>query len=143
MFSLVSNANNLDAFKTILGPVFGLFAGFIIFAIIVSIIIYIYITIVGYTIAKKLGYNKPWLAFIPFANYFLFPILADLNWAFGFIVLASFIPKIGSIVALVFAIICSWKIFEKRGYAPALSLLLVIPIVNLIMLGIVAWYDNK
>ena len=37
---------------------------------------YVYFAFAFMTIAKKLGYDKPWLAWIPIANIFLFPILA-------------------------------------------------------------------
>jgi hypothetical protein len=39
----------------------------------------------------------------------------------------------------VLVIIPFWRIFEKVGFPPALSLLTVVPIVNLVMLYIVAF----
>lgn len=32
-----------------------------------------------------------------------------------------------------------WKIFEREGFAPALSLLMLIPVVNLVLLYVVAF----
>jgi hypothetical protein len=40
-------------------------------------------------------------------------------------------------------IIPFWQIFKKAGFAPALSLLIVIPGVNLIVLYVVAFSDWK
>lgn len=36
-----------------------------------------------------------------------------------------------------------WKIFQKAGFAPALSILMVVPLVNLIVIYVVAFSDWK
>jgi heme/copper-type cytochrome/quinol oxidase subunit 2 len=41
------------------------------------------------------------------------------------------------LVVIAFAIFCYWKIFAKAGYSGALSLLLLVPIANLI---VVVWF---
>ena len=46
-------------------------------------------------------------------------------------------------VLLVIVIIPYWQIFRKAGFAPALSLLMMIPLVNLIMLYVLAFSDWK
>jgi hypothetical protein len=46
-------------------------------------------------------------------------------------------------VLLVIVIIPYWQIFKKAGFAPALSLLMMIPLVNLIMLYVLAFSDWK
>ena len=38
----------------------------------IVIVVYVYFALAWMTIAKKLKYKKPWLAWIPLANYFLF-----------------------------------------------------------------------
>jgi hypothetical protein len=43
------------------------------------------------------------------------------------------------ILISVLVIIPFWRIFEKIGFPPALSLLTVVPIVNLVMLYVVAF----
>jgi hypothetical protein len=118
----------------------------IVFIIIIAIALYIYNALVWSTIAKKLGYGKPWLAWIPVANLFLLPILAKKHWAWGFIFLVP-------IVNVVFFIIWTWNIFEQRKYPGWLSLVPiagVIPVVGglasiafLVILGMVAWKDMK
>lgn len=37
------------------------------------------------------------------------------------------------LIVCVFMIVCYWKIFSKAGYSGALSLLMLVPIVNLIL----------
>jgi len=106
--------------------------------------VYIYSALALSTLAKKMGYKKPWLAWIPIVNLFLFPILAGRKWTWGFLL---FVPIINAI----FLTICLWTILEKRGYDGkwgliGLGYLFVksgfsgVPfIIILILLGILAW----
>lgn len=113
--------------------------------LLIAIAFYVYFAFTWMTIAKKLKYDKPWLAWIPVANAFLFPILAKKHWAWGFILLVP-------IVNIVFLIIWTWNIYEQRKYPGWLSLiplLSFIPfigglasIANLVIWGLVAWMDR-
>jgi len=113
--------------------------------IFLGLIIYVYMALAWMTIAKKLGYDKPWLAWIPIANLFLIPILAKKNWPWGFIFLVP-------IANIVFYIMWTWNIFEQRKYPGWLSLLSIggaIPLVGwlatiayLVINGVVAWVDR-
>ena len=111
----------------------------------IVIVVYVYFALAWMTIAKKLKYKKPWLAWIPLANYFLLPILAKKKWTWGFMLLVP-------IANIVFFFIWTWKIFERRKYPGWLSLiplLHAIPFIGLIACigymvatGYVAWSDN-
>ena len=124
---------------------FGMLAAFGAIAAFIGIAFYVYMALVWMTIAKKLGYDKPWLAWIPIANMFLFPILAKKHWAMGFLL---FVP----IANIVFFIMWTWDIYEQRKYPGWLSLvpvLAIVPIVNflamignLVIWGLVAWSDR-
>ena len=109
--------------------------------------VYVYMALVWMTIAKKLKYDKPWLAWIPIANVFLLPILAKKHWAMGFLM---FVP----IANIVFAIIWTWNIYEQRNYPGWLSLSPLVSFVPLVgpiagfigtfvIMGLVAWMDRK
>ena len=130
--------------------------------LLVLIALYLYIAFAWMTIAKKLKYKEPWLAFIPIVNLFLIPILADKKWTWGFIFIVPFVfiplPILCLIligVAAVFYFIWTWKIFKKRKYPGWLALLplgrlIPLPIVGflfiiayLVVLGLVAWEDRK
>ena len=131
------------------------------------IVDYIFIALAYMAIARKLKSKKGFLAWIPYARYFLFPILAGWEWPWGFM---QFAP----IANAVFACIWNWKIFEKRKYPGWLLLLpfgvmfILLPIafstfeepsnitliafaltflipmvVRDVILGLVAWKDRK
>lgn len=129
-----------------LAPIIAMFMTFFIVGLIVSVVLYVYNALVFQTIAKKLNYDKPWLAWIPIVNLFLYPILAKKHWAMGFLFLVP-------VVNMVFYFIWLWKIFELRNYPGWLCLmplLGIIPIINvivapafLVLLGFVAWKDRK
>jgi len=129
-----------------IGAMLGVFAGAILLFVIIAIAVYVFQALAWMTIAKKLNYDKGWLAWIPVANFFLLPILAKKHWAWGFIVLAPIIlggiPVLGTLVTLavvVFSVIWMWNIFEQRKFPGWLSIIYLIPIVNLVILGVVAW----
>lgn len=123
--------------------------GIVIGLILVTLLVfYVYFALVMMTIAGKLKYDKGWLAWIPLVQFVLFPILAKKKqraWPWVFILL---IP----IVNIVFIIMWSWKIFERRKYPGPLALVClagVIPfigwiagIANAVIWGLVAWYDR-
>ncbi len=137
-----------------MGATIGFILGvLIVLFFIICIIVYLYKCWAWYTIAKKLKYKNAWLAWIPIAQYFLYPILAKKDWAWGFIVLLPLvllplliIPiagiiifSLGCLIVTILKIIWSWNIFEQRKFNGALSLLLLIPIAYLIIIGIIAW----
>ena len=130
-------ANDFSLLTSLIGALAGLF-----FLIVIGL--YVYTALAFMTIAKKLRYDKPWLAWIPVANLFLIPILAKKNWAWGFIFLVP-------IVNIVFFFIWMWNIYEQRKYPGWLSLVpllgfipfigIFVSLANLIILGFVAWKD--
>ena len=138
---------NSELWNNYSSEAFAAFLAFgIVFAIIFSLAIYIYFALAWSTIARKLKYKNHWLAWIPLAQLALIPILAKKKWTWVFMFLVP-------IANFVFFIIWMWKIYERRKYPGALSLIYigqVIPLVhlaasiaNLVILGIVAWNNKK
>lgn len=114
-----------------------------IFALLLIIIlaVYVYFAFTWFTIAKKLKYKYPWLAWIPLANLAMILQLGGFHWALIFLIL---IPFAGWGAVLVLLVIATWKIFEKRKYPGWFSLSMIIPfgigtILYLIAIGFVAW----
>jgi len=58
-----------------------IFATMAILAVLFSVALYIYFAYALVTIAKKLGYDTPWIGWIPLVNLVLFPLLAKKHWA--------------------------------------------------------------
>ena len=51
------------------------------------------------------------------------------------------ISIIVSLVSIIFAVIVYWRIFAKAGYSGALSLLMFVPIANIVMLCVLAFAE--
>jgi hypothetical protein len=130
------------------------FMGFAAVLIVVGIILYIYMAICLQTIAKKTSTPYGWLAWIPIANIFLMAMVAKKPWWWALIivladVIASFfmsgqfawLAGILSIIVLVFFILIWVGICQARNKPAWWTILLLIPVVNLVMLGILAFSD--
>ncbi len=122
----------------------GFLMTFGLFIILFILGIYVYASLAWMTIARKLKYNKPWLAWIPFANVAMILQLGGFPWGWVFLFL---IPIFGWIALGVLVIIATWRIFEKRKYPGWLSLSMIIPwlgkIFYLVIIGFVAWEDKE
>ncbi|HOI18949.1 MAG TPA: hypothetical protein PLX15_03750 [Candidatus Woesearchaeota archaeon] len=118
-------------------------AGIFIFSLIFALALYIYTALVLQTIGKKLKVEPTWLAWIPIVNYFYIPMLAGLKWYFGFLLFLSIIPILGPVIVSGIIIWWWWKIAERRGFKGPLALLLLLPIANLVIMGIFAWSEAK
>lgn len=125
------------------GAIGGLMTFGIMMAILVAVAFYIYFALAWRTIAGKLKYKYPWLAWIPIANGAMILQMGGFHWAWIFLIL---IPILGWLALLVLMIIATWRIFEKRKYPGWFSLSMIIPkvggILYLIAIGFVAWQDK-
>ena len=110
-------------------------AAYLVFALIV----YLYVALAQFYTAKKTKTENRWLAFIPIANVYLLTQMAGVSGWWTLIVLASIIPFIGGLAVAVAAIWMYWKVAEEIGKPGWTSILLIVPIVNLVVLGYYAW----
>ena len=113
------------------------------FLIVITSAVYAYFALAWMTIAKKVKYKYPWLAWIPFGKTIMILQMGNYHWAWVFLYL---IPIIGWLALFAIGIIAKWRIFEKRkfpGWYSLLTLFMTIPKIGLIfygvVLGIVAW----
>lgn len=143
----------------------GFFWAIIGFVIILVIGVYVYTSLAYMTIAKKLKYKYPWLAWIPIANMSMILQLGGFHWAWVFLIL---VPILGWIPLVVLQYIAMWRIYEKRNYPGILALIpllstvpaLLLPasiflltfiqginffvlVASMIILGMVAWKDRN
>jgi len=113
------------------------------FLIVITSAVYAYFALAWMTIAKKVKYKYPWLAWIPFGKTIMILQMGNYHWAWVFLYL---IPIIGWLALFAIGIIAKWRIFEKRkfpGWYSLSTLFMTIPKIGLIfygvVLGIVAW----
>ena len=133
---------------------------FILSFLIFGLLIHLYLAAVLMTIAKKTNTPHPWLAWIPFANFFLLFMIARLKlWYVLIIAILSLLPSFllnasgtKPILGMILLIVswsfitfittrCWWRIAKFRGRPGWFSLLLFLPLINFAVLGILAWKD--
>jgi hypothetical protein len=120
----------------------GLFAlGMTVFFIllVVFLVVYIYQAIALMAIAKKTKTKNGWLAFIPIANVYLITQMAGVSGWFTLGIFLAWIPLVGGLALGVLMIWMFWQVAEKIKFPGWTSILMIIPLVNLIVLGMWAW----
>ncbi len=114
--------------------------GIIIGALVVGLALYIYAALALMTIAKRTKTDYAWMAWIPILNFYLMSRIAGIHWwTVLVIIFAGWIPVIGQLAALAIVAWWWWKIAEKRKYPGFFGILMLVPIVNLVLLGVLAW----
>jgi hypothetical protein len=125
------------------GGLVALIMGMLVVAIIICFILWIYLSLAYMAIGKKAQLSTPGLAWIPGVGPAIIAFQASkMHWWPWLLIIGMFIPFIGAIFSIAFAvyyIIWSWKMFEAVDKPGWWAILLLIPIVNLIMVGIAAW----
>ena len=96
----------------------------------------IYVAVTVWTIAAKLNMSRKWLLFIPFANFYFFTLLAELPWWTSILI---FITPI-NIGIFVWG---WWKISVRRNRPGWFGFLMFVPLVNFLILGVLAWTESK
>ena len=126
-----------EELESLLGGV-GLLAGGIVMIVSFGMFfgVYIYSALALMGIAKKLNHPNPWFAWIPILNAVLLLQMGDKN---PWLLLIGLIPGLGALILLIITVLATMTICEKRGYDKLLGLLSLIPLANLILLGILAW----
>ena len=117
------------------------FAAFFLLALLIGIALYIYQAIVLMTIAKKTKTQNEWLAWLPIANIYLMTQIAKVPGWVTLAILLALIPLIGGLIFFAVYIWLWWKIAEARQKPGWMALLMIIPIANLVIMGIIAWKD--
>ncbi|NJL43797.1 MAG: hypothetical protein HC945_00510 [Nitrosarchaeum sp.] len=93
------------------------------------------------TIAKRANTDNRWMAWIPLLNIVLILRIAKLPWWYVFGLLLIILPFIGPLAVLALYVWWFWIMCEQLQKPGWWGILLVVPFVNLIMLGILAWAE--
>jgi len=114
----------------------------VIMYVVILLAVYIYSALALQTIAKKTKTSRPWLAWIPIANVYLMVAIAKVPWwTFLIFLAASFIPFVGWVGTFGLMGWWWWRIAEEREKYGWLGLLMLIPLLNFIVIGIIAWSE--
>jgi len=121
------------------GGLMAIIGAFMALFIVVALAIYIYMGIAMMTIAKKLKKKNAWLVWIPIVSFFYIPVMAGYKWYYGFLSILAAIPFVGWVISLALTIWWYWKISEGVNKPGWFGILMIVPIANLIIPGILAW----
>ncbi|MCX8159093.1 MAG: hypothetical protein N3D20_02275 [Candidatus Pacearchaeota archaeon] len=121
---------------------FGIASGILMTFFVLLIAIYVYCAFALMTIAKKLNTKNAWMAWIPVLNYYYLTKISRVSplWTLSLLAcLIPFAPWLGWFMVGVM-IWMFWRIAEMRKLPGWISLLLIVPLLNFVILGIIAWY---
>lgn len=123
------------------GPSMGLamMGAFFVVWLVVILVLYAYFALALQFIAKKTKTKNAWLAWIPIANIYLMTQVGKVSAWWTLSVLLPIIPFIGGLAMAAVMIYIWWKIAELIHRPGWWSILLILPIVNLVIVGIMAW----
>jgi len=125
------------------GAIMAIIAGMLAVFLVIGIILWVYMGFAFTAIGKKAKVRYPALAWIPGIGPALVAFNASgMHWWPWLLLLITAIPYIGSIASLafsVYSIIWMWKMFEEINKPGWWAILMLIPIVNLVVIGMAAW----
>jgi hypothetical protein len=119
-----------------LGPMIAAF-----FAVFMAmlLVVYIYTAWALMTIANKTRTKYAWLAWIPVANLYLMTQIGKTPWWTLLLLLLYWVPVLGTILTIGLTIYWWWNIAEVRKMPGWLGILMAVPVVNLFVIGYIAW----
>ena len=111
----------------------------LVFALIILLALYVYTSWALMVIARKTKTKKIWLAWIPIANIYLMTQIAGVPWWTMLLLLLVYVPMVGTLLVLGLTIYYWWNIAEVRRMPGWLGILMAVPVVNLFVMGYIAW----
>ena len=115
--------------------------GFLAVYFVLVIAFYIYMSLCLQMIAKKTNHSRSWLAWIPIANLFLMCKVAGLRYWWMLGILFAVIPFLGALLVLAWSGYIWYKIAVARHKPGWVGILVIIPLVNLVIMGYLAFTD--
>ena len=116
--------------------VMALAGGFMLIAVVIGLGLYIYYSLSMYLIAKRLNVTEAWMSWVPILN--LWPLLSSAGKPCWWVILLL-IPFVN-----IFIIVYLWMcICENLGRNKWLGLLTLVPVVNLILPGVLAFSKSE
>lgn len=122
-----------------LGPLAAVLGAFFVVFLIVCLALYIYMAIALMVVANKVKVKNSWLAFIPIANIWLMTQVGGISGWWTLAILLGVIPFVGALAIIALMIYIWWKIAEAIRKPGWWGILMIIPVVNLVIVGVMAW----
>jgi len=135
VFNITETMTDPNALAVIGPMIFVLFA----VAIVLFLAVYVYSALALMAIARKTKTKYAWLAWIPVANIYLMTQIAGVQWWTMLFLLFAMVPVLGSAIVIGLTIYWWWNIAEVRKMPGWLGILMAVPVVNLVVMGIIAW----
>jgi hypothetical protein len=130
--------------------------GFTIFFLLIGVVFYVFLAIGLMKMAENSGIKNAWLAWIPFANYYIMGELVTSKlkgnggkyalWASISTLILSWIPILGGIIGIAFGVftyVMYYWIYQKYSKNPVLHLILTIIIAPYASFAIFALRNNE
>ena len=106
---------------------------------------WIFMSLAFMAIAKKDRQKNPEIAWIPFLGPRIIAYKSsEMHWWPWLLIIGFFIPIINFFAPIIFAVyivVWNWRLFENVGKPGWWSILMLVPILNYVFAGIVAWSD--
>lgn len=132
---------------------FAIIMVFTIIVIAISLCVYIYTALCLFYIAKRTNTPRAWMAWIPILNLILLadisrmywwpvlliPIIYGMDFIPGENIIVSMVSLVLSIVFIVYMLTYWEKTFKRVGMSGWWVIALIIPVLNLIAMGLAAW----
>jgi len=100
---------------------------------------YVYVSITVMKIAQRTKTGPAWLAWIPIVrNYLIVKVAGVPMWTLA-LLLVGFIPYLGVAAMSALTAYWFWHVAEKCGKPGWWGILMMVPIANLVVLGLLAW----
>ncbi len=109
---------------------------------VIALLSYVFMAVAYMRIAKKLGMDNAWWAWVPVLNMILMAQMGDINpWT----LLLVLVPVVNVFYLIYFMIVSSMKTAEKLGLDKFLGLLVLVPLVQYFFIGYMAWgkFESK
>ncbi len=108
------------------------------------LVTYVYFAFALQAIARKTSTSRSWMAWVPIASVYLMVKIAKAPWwSFFLFLLLVWVSYyyIGTVAGVLLTAWWGYKIAEIRGRPGWFGLLLAVPLLNFIVIGVLAWSD--
>ena len=131
---------NIDPWSLMSGSaLFALVGAAAAFMAVFFLAVYVYSAFAFMAIAKRNHTGPLWFAWVPVLNLVLLLKIAKIDWQWIFAILIGIIPVLGKWLVMAGIIYVWWQVCKKMHKPEWYAILMIVPIVNLVVLGYLAW----